>query len=266
MHFASEPPHAAKASHSTASTRLIPLVYRRPPRDSRYTAPRMEVSLDDVQLRHGPVVALERLTASFPQGTRALVWGPAACGKTSLLKAIAGLLRPSRGAVRWDGRDVAALSSDQRRDAQAAVGMIFQTDALFDSMTVLDNVLLPLLKRRVPRDEALRRAQEALAQVGLEDAAAKRPEQLSGGMKKRAGVARAIVARPKVLLADDPFAGLDPITEASIANLLLEVSAGRTLIAAVPDPTASLPMARWIRLDGGEVLEDGPPRALDAPA
>lgn len=233
-------------------------VYRRTPADSRYTAPRMEVSLDDVQLRHGAVLALERLTASFPQGTRALVWGPAASGKTSLLKAIAGLLRPSRGAVRWDGRDVASLSTDERRDAQAAVGLIFQTDALFDSMTVLDNVLLPLLRRRVARDEALRRAREALAQVGLEDAAAKRPEHLSGGMKKRAGVARAIVARPQVLLADDPFAGLDPLTESSIAKLLLEVSAGRTLIAAVPDPIAALPMDRWLHLDGGKVLSDGP--------
>ena len=113
--------------------------------------------------------------------------------------------------------------------------------------------LLPLRKRRVPEAEAQERAHEALRRVGLTEAAKKHPENLSGGMKKRAGVARAIVARPQVLLADDPFAGLDPVTEGSIAELLLEISEGRTLIVALPDPVASLPTGRAIRLVGGQV-------------
>ena len=108
---------------------------------------------------------------------------------------------------------------------------------------------------RTDEYDALDRAHEALRRVGLLEAAAKRPENLSGGMKKRCGVARAIVARPQVLLADDPFAGLDPVTERSIAELLLEVSEGRTLIVAVPDPVESLPVTRQVHFREGAVVE-----------
>jgi phospholipid/cholesterol/gamma-HCH transport system ATP-binding protein len=138
--------------------------------------------------------------------------------------------------------------------------MVFQSDALFDSMSVLENVLLPLVKRQVPRAEAEGRAREVLSRVGLEAAASKRPESLSGGMKKRVGVARAIVSRPSVLLADDPFAGLDPATERSIGELLLEVSSGCTLIAALPDPSPALPLPRVLRFENGRLVHDGGPR------
>lgn len=223
----------------------------------------MELSVDSLCVRFGTVAALAGVTARFAPGTRAVVWGSAGCGKTTLLKVLAGLVRPTAGGVQWGGSDATALPADARRDAQVAFGMVFQTDALFDSMSVLDNVLLPLRKRHVPGPEALSRARETLDRVGLSAAAAKYPEQLSGGMKKRVGVARAIVSRPQVLLADDPFAGLDPDTEASVARLLLEVSEGRTLIAALPDPVESLPVQRWLRLDAGLVIEDGPPRSME---
>lgn len=212
----------------------------------------MELAVQSLGLTFGAVHALADVTLDVPAGSRLVLTGPAGGGKTSLLKCLAGLVRPTAGAVTWDGRDVAALEKDERRAAQVAFGMVFQTDALFDSMTVLDNVLLPLRKRGVEEAEAKARALEALERVGLRDAALKRPEVLSGGMKKRAGVARAIVARPVVLLADDPFAGLDPVTEGSIASLLLEVSEGRTLIVALPDPVPSLPIERRVRLAGGK--------------
>ena len=213
----------------------------------------MELAAESLRLSFGRVRALDDVSLTVAPGSRLVLCGPAGGGKTSLLKCLAGLRRPTSGAVRWAGRDVAALSTAERRTAQVAFGMIFQTDALFDSMTVLDNVLLPLRKRDVPEGEAKARALEALERVGLKHAALKRPEVLSGGMKKRAGVARAIVARPEVLLADDPFAGLDPVTEGSIASLLLEVSQGRTLIVALPDPVASLPVERTLRVVGGRL-------------
>lgn len=213
----------------------------------------MELAVQALGLTFGKVHALEDVTLAVPAGSRLVLSGPAGGGKTSLLKCLAGLVPPTAGAVTWDGREVASLSKDERRAAQVAFGMVFQTDALFDSMTVLENVLLPLRKRGVGDAEAKERALEALDRVGLRDAALKRPEVLSGGMKKRAGVARAIVARPVVLLADDPFAGLDPVTEGSIASLLLEVSEGRTLIVALPDPVASLPIERRVRLVGGKL-------------
>ncbi|MEW5738254.1 MAG: ATP-binding cassette domain-containing protein [Myxococcota bacterium] len=217
----------------------------------------MELIAESLRLTFGKVHALEDVSLCVPASSRLVLSGPAGGGKTSLLKCLAGLVSPSAGQVRWDGREVSALSTKERRAAQVAFGMVFQTDALFDSMSVLENVLLPLRKRGVAEDEAKERAFEALGQVGLKDAALKRPEVLSGGMKKRAGVARAIVARPVVLLADDPFAGLDPVTQGSIASLLLEVSEGRTLIVALPYPVASLPVERQIRVVGGRLEAPG---------
>ena len=213
----------------------------------------MDLALQSVSVLFGSVTALDDITLELPAGSQALLWGPAGGGKTTLLKVLAALVLPTKGDVRWGSEHVAALGTDKRREAQAAVGFVFQTDALFDSMSVLENVRLPLRKRGVGDVEATQRAHEALEQVGLLAAAHKRPEDLSGGMKKRAGIARAIVARPQVLLADDPFAGLDPVTEGQIARLLLQVSEGRTLIAAVPDPLESLPLPTQLRIVGGRI-------------
>lgn len=213
----------------------------------------MRLSTHQLALQFGAVRALRDVEVEFEAGSRAVLWGPAGSGKTSLLKCLAGLVTPTSGEVRWDDAALAAMDAAQKRAQQVNFGMVFQSDALFDSLSVVDNVLLPLRKRRVPEDEAQARAREALKQVGLAQAADKRPETLSGGMKKRAGVARAIVARPAVLLADDPFAGLDPKTERSIAELLLEVSEGKTLLVVLPDPVDSLPIDRTLRLVDGAV-------------
>ena len=213
----------------------------------------MRISTHQLSVTFGNVHALDELTLDFPVGSRTVLWGPAGGGKTSLLKCLTGLVAPTSGEVQWDEVPISKRTAGEKREAQVAFGMVFQSDALFDSMTVLENVLLPLRKRKVPEAEAQERAADALARVGLTTAAQKHPENLSGGMKKRAGVARAIVARPRVLLADDPFAGLDPVTERSIAELLLEISAGRTLIVALPDPVPSLPTERSIRLVAGKV-------------
>jgi phospholipid/cholesterol/gamma-HCH transport system ATP-binding protein len=137
--------------------------------------------------------------------------------------------------------------------------MVFQTDALFDSLTVLDNVLLPLRRRRVPEREARTMAEEVLAAVGLSSAAATFPERLSGGMRKRTGLARAVVARPQVLLADDPLAGLDPATAKQVCQVLEAVSTGRTLIIAAPEPLPFLELPRWLYLKSGRIIHDAGP-------
>ncbi|MBL8950816.1 MAG: ATP-binding cassette domain-containing protein [Myxococcaceae bacterium] len=211
----------------------------------------MDLKLDSVSVRFGALEALRAVTATFAAGTHTVICGRAGCGKTTLLKALAGLVHPDEGHVRWGDTDVAALDRWARREAQGAFGMVFQTDALFDSMTVRGNVMLPLLKRGVPEDEATARCDEALKRVGLTAAAEKRPEHLSGGMRKRTGIARAIIAKPEVLFADDPFAGLDPDTERSIAELLLEVSEGRTLISALPDPYEPLSLGQTLVMSEG---------------
>lgn len=211
------------------------------------------LSCEALSVRFGRVEALLDVSVSIAPGEQVLVTGQAASGKTTWLKCLAGLQPPTSGHVRWGADDVAGLGIEERRKRQRSFGMVFQSDALFDSMTVLDNVMLPLTKRQVPHDEALERARAVLERVGLSSAHRKRPEELSGGMKKRVGVARAIVAQPSILLADDPFAGLDPSTERSIAELLLEVSRGRTLVTALPDPVASLPLSRVLRFEQGRL-------------
>lgn len=211
------------------------------------------LACEALTVRFGRVEALLEVSVSIAPGEQVLVTGQAASGKTTWLKCLAGLQPPTSGHVRWGDDDVAKLAIEERRRRQRSFGMVFQSDALFDSMTVLDNVMLPLTKRQVPRDEAVERARAVLERVGLSAAHGKRPEELSGGMKKRVGVARAIVAQPSILLADDPFAGLDPSTERSIAELLLEVSRGRTLVTALPDPVASLPLARVLRFEQGRL-------------
>jgi phospholipid/cholesterol/gamma-HCH transport system ATP-binding protein len=216
----------------------------------------MHLAADSLWVRRGGPPALAGVSLAFRPGERALVYGPPGGGKTTLFKALAGLVRVHEGRVLWDEADPAAMSPAERRAGQARFGMIFQSDALFDSASVLENVSLPLLKRQVPPDEARARARAALESVGLAGAEPKRPEELSGGMKKRVGIARAVVARPEVLLADDPFAGLDPPTAREVARALRAAAEGRTLVVAAPEPTSWLALPRRIRLEGGRVQAD----------
>lgn len=191
----------------------------------------------------------------MPPGSQVQVFGPSGGGKTTLLKTLAGLLPASVGAVYWDDENVAGLSFSQKQARLAQFGMVFQTDALFDSMTVLENVQLPLLKRQVPPNEAKSLAQAVLAEVSLSFAEGFLPEELSGGMKKRAGLARAIVSGPSVLLADEPLAGLDPHTARSVCRVLEKASMGKTLVVSSPDVIPWLPAQRVFRLEGG-VMEE----------
>lgn len=220
----------------------------------------MELSAEAVSVRHGPILALAEVSLRVRPAERVLLLGWTGAGKTSLLKVLAGLRRPDGGAVRWEDEDPWALTPAQRRAHQAAFGMVFQADALFDSLSVLQNVELPLLRRGTPPPEATARAREVLADVGLAEAMAAFPERLSGGMRKRAGLARAIAARPQILLADDPLSGLDPATASEITQSVAAAAEGRTLIWAATEPPATLTFPRWIWLERGRVAHDGPPR------
>ncbi len=230
----------------------------------------MDLRTSDLAIVHDSVEALGGVSLSIPSGTHALVLGPHASGKTTLLKALAGLHRPTRGQVFWGQKDVVHLPPAERRERQAAFGMVFQTDALFDSMTVLDNAMLPLVRRDVPRDRAREKAEAVVAAVGLAHVKGLRPESLSGGMRRRAGLARALVAHPEVILADDPFAGLDPSTALHMAELLKQIASPRTLLISMPEPERFLDFPRWIVLTRGQLVYDGPPtperlEALDDP-
>lgn len=201
--------------------------------------------------------ALGPLDLEVAPGEALLIFGPSLAGKTALLKALVGLA-PAQGRVRVGDVevDLATARVDDRLRSQ--VGMVFQNDALFDALTVAENVGLPLERRGV-RDADIR-IREALRGVGLTDAAQKLPEQLSGGMRKRAGIARALATDAPVLLVDEPLAGLDPGTQDRIADLLLDLrERGRALVIAVADPAALWRVCgHALALDAGQVIASGP--------
>jgi phospholipid/cholesterol/gamma-HCH transport system ATP-binding protein len=164
---------------------------------------------------------LRDINAVFETGKTNLIIGQSGSGKTVLMKNLVGLLDPSKGEVLYDGRNFVALSKEEKVKMRREMGMIFQGSALFDSLTVLENVMFPLdMFSSMTYRERVRRAQECLSRVNLIDAQGKYPGELSGGMQKRVAIARAIVMNPKYLFCDEPNSGLDPKTSLVIDELL----------------------------------------------
>jgi phospholipid/cholesterol/gamma-HCH transport system ATP-binding protein len=181
------------------------------------------IELHDLCVSFGRQEVLRDLTLSVPRGQTLAIIGESGCGKTVLLKLIIGLLRPTSGFVIFDGRRIDELSDKALTAERARFGFVFQNAALFDSMTIADNVAFPLRENRRTRpDEAERLVAAGLAEVGLPASImSKRPAQLSGGMRKRVGLARALVMNPEVLLYDEPTTGLDPIMSDVINELIV---------------------------------------------
>lgn len=161
----------------------------------------------------------------FDPGRTNLIIGTSGTGKSVLLKCMVGLLEPDEGAVLYNGRDFTHAGRNLRRDIRRDIGMLFQGAALFDSQTVEQNVMFPLnVLTKMPKDEKLDRANFVLQRVGLENVNSKMPSEISGGMKKRVGIARAIVNNSKYLFCDEPNSGLDPMTAILIDNLIKEIT------------------------------------------
>jgi phospholipid/cholesterol/gamma-HCH transport system ATP-binding protein len=196
-------------------------------------------------------------------GTSMVVIGGSGSGKSVLLKCILGLVEPDAGTIEIDGEDLARLSSRARRAKRAEIGMLFQNGALFDSMSVWENVAFGLLaERRVTRAEARLKAADVLAQVGLAPSVGDlSPSELSGGMQKRVGLARAIAAGPKILFFDEPTTGLDPIMGAIIDGLIVDCvkRLGSTAIAITHDMASARRIGdQAAMLSGGRIVWQGP--------
>lgn len=169
--------------------------------------------------------ALEDVSFELPSGDTRILFGAAGSGKTTLLKTALGLLKPQSGRVFVFGQDITDMEEDELFDVRSKIGMLFQESALFDSMTIEDNVAYPLLNQRSIRcapEQALERVKEALRFVELEGTLEKFPSELSGGMRRRVGVARAVVTDPPLTLFDSPTAGLDPVTANTIIKLVVK--------------------------------------------
>lgn len=171
----------------------------------------------------GDKEVLRGISLDVEEGTTFVVLGASGSGKTVLLKHVIGLLKPDAGTVHVDGMEISSLSGRELTEARRVFGMVFQGAALFDSMTVFDNVAFPVRERerRIPHDDLLARVIESLRVVDLgEDVLDQWPSQLSGGMRKRVSLARALVANPKIVLYDEPTTGLDPITTNSVDSMI----------------------------------------------
>jgi phospholipid/cholesterol/gamma-HCH transport system ATP-binding protein len=170
-------------------------------------------------------VVLDDISANFQQGKTNMVIGGSGTGKSVLLKCMIGILVPEKGKVLYDGRDFLTAHPDVVKEIRREMGVLFQGGALFDSKSVLENVRFPLdTLSSMPLDEKNEQAMLCLQRVGLENAALLMPSEISGGMKKRVGIARAIVMNPKYLFCDEPNSGLDPLTAVKIDYLIQEIT------------------------------------------
>jgi len=179
------------------------------------------IEVHDLRRHFGPQEVLRGVNIEFPRGQITTIVGPSGCGKTVFLKHLNLLLRPDSGRIAIEGIDVTALAGRALDAVREKFGMLFQAGALFDSMTVFDNVAFPLVeKTRLGRAAIAQRVREMLAAVSLEGMDNKYPSELSGGMQKRAALARALIHRPGILMLDEPTTGLDPTRIGSIHGLV----------------------------------------------
>ena len=220
-----------------------------------------------MRLSFGPRAVFRGLGASFPRGTISVLLGGSGSGKSTLLRLVGGLLRPDAGSIVVAGEEVVGASARTLQSVRQKLGMMFQGGALLDSLSIHENLALPLRERaRLREPELGERIQRQLAEVGLEGTEKLLPGQLSGGMIKRAALARALIASPEILLCDEPFSGLDPVTVHRIERLLVELnrSQGMTLLIASHHIPSTLRMADhlFMLLDGQAV--SGTPAELVA--
>ena len=208
--------------------------------------------------------AVNDVSLTVPTGEFLALLGSSGSGKSTLLNLIAGLDRPSSGSVIAHGQDLSKMSSlELARYRRQAVGMVFQSFNLLPRMTLEENVELPLRLAEVDRSERAARVREALERVGLEKRIGHRPSELSGGEQQRTAIARALVNRPKILLADEPTGNLDSATGESILTLLREIqeNPGMTIVMVTHESTLAQRFAgRFAVMGDGKLLSNGAPR------
>ena len=226
------------------------------------------ITLKDVKKSFdgGKEFVLKGIDLEVPKGSLTAIIGFSGTGKSVMLKHLLGLFKPTSGYIEVLGQDLSKLSDDQLTAFRCKFGVLFQSAALFDDMTVLENVCFPLIEHRRELKEAqyLRIAEEKLVQVGLEAKHfQKLPSQISGGMQKRTGLARALALDPEILIYDEPTTGLDPILTEMVDNLILsthKTKEGLTSIMVSHDLSAAFRIADYIAmLDSGRVLLFGTP-------
>lgn len=183
------------------------------------------IEIKNLKKSFGEKTILHNVTATMEAGKCNLIIGASGSGKTVLTKCMVGLFKPDEGEILYNGQNMLEMTDEERKQLRQQIGMLFQGSALFDSMTVEENIMFPLnMFSTLSYKERRKKANEVLARVNLKDANKKFPAEISGGMKKRVGIARAIVLNPKYLFCDEPNSGLDPQTSLLIDQLIKEIT------------------------------------------
>jgi phospholipid/cholesterol/gamma-HCH transport system ATP-binding protein len=222
------------------------------------------IELRKVQKSFGQEHVLRALDLSVPKDSISVIIGRSGGGKSVLLKHIIGLIRPDQGQVIIDGQDIARMSERKMAPIRRKFGMLFQESALFDSMSVEENVAFPLYEHtNKSRREVLDVVADKLSAVGLKDMGHKMPAQLSGGMRKRVGLARALALDPKIVLFDEPTSGLDPVIAATINELIVRTQSEfqATCVVISHDIPAAMSIGhRLFMLYEGRIIAEGTPQ------
>jgi len=219
------------------------------------------VQVESLSKSFGNQTVLKGINLEVAEGETLSVLGRSGTGKSVLLKLIIGLYKPDSGSIRVNGEEVTKLALKELNEVRKKVGFLFQQAALYDSLTIEENIAFPLRRHsKMSNDERGKRVRELLASVGMEQDAHKLPAELSGGMQKRVGLARALALEPDILLFDEPTAGLDPITAAEIDDLILRLQKERQMTSVVVTHDINSARAvsdRLALMRDGQVLIEG---------
>jgi len=219
---------------------------------------------NDIHKSFGDKKVLDGISFSLTQGETLVIVGPSGTGKSVTLRHMVGLMAPDKGDITFDGKSILGLRGNELRKLRSNFGMLFQSSALLAWMTVEQNIALPLMETtKLSMKEIEAQVDRVIKLVHLEDAREKRPSEISGGMQKRAGLARAIISEPKVVLYDEPTSGLDPVMSRHIDKLILSMQKelGITSVVVTHDLHSAFSIGdRVAMLHDGKVVEIGPPK------
>lgn len=225
------------------------------------------IEFEGVSKSFGSEKVLDNLTFDVQKGTAFGILGRSGTGKSVILKHMIGLIKPDEGRIDIEGRNIVDMNRQELAGVRQRIGFLFQNSALFDSISVAENVAFPLRRHKKWSDERLHeQVKNSLAHVGLEKDGGKMPASLSGGMKKRAGLARALAMDPDILLVDEPSSGLDPVTSEEIDNLLRRLKSDQnvTLVFVTHNMVSARNIGDELMfLEGGKIVARGSPDSLE---
>jgi phospholipid/cholesterol/gamma-HCH transport system ATP-binding protein len=229
-------------------------------------APKPAVKIDHLKKSFGANNVLKDINLEIAKGENFGVMGKSGTGKSVLIKCMIRLIEADAGKIEMLGKSVPELDEDSLTEIRKKMGFLFQSSALYDSMTVRENIEFPMRELRADRKEKTERVEEALENVGLKDAIDKMPSELSGGMRKRVGLARTLILKPEIILYDEPTTGLDPITAREISTLILEMQEKykATSVVITHDlECARLTTNRLILINEGMIVAEGTYQQLE---